>query len=359
MVIATPSALHAEQAARCLARGVAVFCQKPLARTAGETGRIVAAARAADRLLGVDLSYRHTLGMQRLHALVASGALGGIHAVDLVFHNAYGPDKAWFRDTALSGGGCVVDLGAHLVDLALWTLDYPAVRGVSSRLFARGTRLRPRPTDVEDYAIAELDLACGAVVRLACSWNLPVRSRCVIEACVPRRSGGRALRNVGGSFYDFVAERFDGRRRTALAGPPDAWRGRAAARLGAATRRATRASTRCGARRRGRRPCWTRIYGPLMRPKLLMTADTVGGVLTMRSSSPACFRPKGVEVHLATMGAPTTALQRARAARDTDSHAARVAAIAWNGWTTRGATSPRPGGGCSGCERTIGPDVVH
>ena len=42
--------------------------------------------------------------------------LGQTDAVDLVFHNAYGPDKAWFRDPALSAGGCVIDLGIHLVD---------------------------------------------------------------------------------------------------------------------------------------------------------------------------------------------------------------------------------------------------
>ena len=39
-----------------------------------------------------------------------------IYAVDLVFHNAYGPDKPWFYDPALSGGGCVMDLGVHLVE---------------------------------------------------------------------------------------------------------------------------------------------------------------------------------------------------------------------------------------------------
>src|SRR4051794_38551945 len=53
LVIATPSALHAEQSLRALERGVAVFCQKPLGRNAREVERVVAAARARDRLLGV------------------------------------------------------------------------------------------------------------------------------------------------------------------------------------------------------------------------------------------------------------------------------------------------------------------
>src|SRR5690606_17616055 len=69
VVIATPSALHAEQAIAALERGLAVFCQKPLGRTAAEVKRVVEAARQADRLLGVDLSYRFTAGATVLREL--------------------------------------------------------------------------------------------------------------------------------------------------------------------------------------------------------------------------------------------------------------------------------------------------
>jgi predicted dehydrogenase len=228
IVIATPSALHAEQSVRALARGCAVFCQKPLARTAAETRRVVEAARAADRLLGVDLSYRHTAGAAAIRDLVARGALGDVFAVDLVFHNAYGPDKAWFRDPALSGGGCVIDLGIHLVDLALWTLGWPAVARADGRLYAGGRPLADPARAVEDYAVATLDLANGATVRLACSWNVSAGQDAVIEAAFYGSAGGAALRNVDGSFYDFAAHRFRGTARETLVEPPDAWGGRAA-----------------------------------------------------------------------------------------------------------------------------------
>ncbi|HEV7415357.1 MAG TPA: Gfo/Idh/MocA family oxidoreductase, partial [Tianweitania sediminis] len=127
LVIATPSAQHASQAIQALERGVAVFCQKPLGRSAMEVQQVVEAARAADRLLGVDFSYRHTAGIQAIRSLVQAGELGAIRAIDLTFHNAYGPDKPWFYDRALSGGGCLMDLGVHLIDLALWVLDFPEV----------------------------------------------------------------------------------------------------------------------------------------------------------------------------------------------------------------------------------------
>lgn len=230
IVIASPSALHAEQARAALERGFAVFCQKPLGRSAAETREVVAAARAAQRLLAVDLSYRCTQGMSKVCDLIGGGELGDVYAADLVFHNAYGPDKAWFYERALSGGGAVMDLGIHLVDLALFSLGYPEVTAVRSRLYAQGRPLPPRSDAVEDYAVAELTLASGAVVRIACSWRLHAGCDCVIEASFYGARGGASFRNVGGSFYDFNAELMTGTARRTLCVPPDAWGGRAAVR---------------------------------------------------------------------------------------------------------------------------------
>ena len=227
VVIATPSALHAEQSIRALEAGVAVFCQKPLGRDAGEAAAVVAAARRADRLLGVDFSYRHTAAMAAIAPLVRGGELGRVHAIDLAFHNAYGPDKPWFYDKAQSGGGCVVDLGVHLVDIALWTLGFPKVERVEATLLVGGAPLQPG--HVEDYAVATLRLAGGVVVRLACSWRLQAGREAAIEAAFYGTEGGAALRNVNGSFYDFTAERFRGTASELLAVPPDDWGGRAAA----------------------------------------------------------------------------------------------------------------------------------
>lgn len=240
VVIATPSALHAGQCLQALERRLAVFCQKPLARTAAEAQRVVEAARRADRLLGCDLSYRHTEAMRRIRHDVAEGLLGSVHAVDLVFHNAYGPNMGWARDMQLAGGGCAIDLGTHLVDLALWTLGNPAVQRVDSQLYARGRRLPAQPAEVEDFCFATLELAGGTAVRLACSWEFSGGRDAIIEAHFHGSAGGASLRNRDGSFFDFVAERYHGTQRTLLAEPPDAWGGRAAVdwarRLGAGAR---------------------------------------------------------------------------------------------------------------------------
>jgi predicted dehydrogenase len=227
VVIATPSALHAQQAILALERGLAVFCQKPLGRSGAEVARVIAAAEAADRLLGVDFSYRHTAAAQALADLVRSGKLGEIFAADLTFHNAYGPDKPWFYDKAQAGGGCMMDLGVHLADLVLWLTGFPAVEDVSARMFAGGQPVWAQ--DVEDYALASFTLANGAAVRLACSWRLNAGQDALIEASFYGTKGGASLRNVAGSFYDLELLHFTGTAAERLVAPPDEWGGRAAA----------------------------------------------------------------------------------------------------------------------------------
>jgi predicted dehydrogenase len=226
IVIATPSGQHARQVEAALQQQIAVFCQKPLARNGSEAARCIAAARACDRLLAVDFCYRTVAGVAELTKLVRSGVLGEIYCADLVFHNAYGPDKPWFYDLQQSGGGCVMDLGIHLVDLVLWVLEYPLVVDVRSWLHAQG-KLLPNPIrEIEDHAVAEIQLSSGCTARLACSWRLSAGRDAVIEAAFYGTRGAAVLRNVEGSFYDFVVEHCTGTSRRTLAQGPDAWGGR-------------------------------------------------------------------------------------------------------------------------------------
>jgi predicted dehydrogenase len=228
IVIATPSALHAEQTIAALNRGFAVFCQKPLGRSAGEVRRAVEAARRADRLLSVDLSYRWTRAAALTRDTVRSGRIGRVFSVDLIFHNAYGPNKPWFYDLRLAGGGCVMDLGVHLLDLALWTLDFPEVVEVHSRLYNKGVLLKRNSAAVEDFATAQLATADHVAMTVQCSWNLHAGCDAVIAARFYGERGAVFFENSNGSFYDFTARLCNGTQATTLTGPPDAWSGRAA-----------------------------------------------------------------------------------------------------------------------------------
>jgi predicted dehydrogenase len=225
IVIATPSALDAEQAIAALERGMAIFCSKLPGQSATEMRRVIDAARAADRLLGVDLPYRSSV--QKILDLCQNGELGEIFAVDLVFHSAPEPDETSFCDWTPSGGGCVTDLGIHLLDLALWNLNFPRIANATSHVFSHGNTVRSRRDDVEDQAFAQLDLQNGATIKLACSWKLPPGCGAIISASFYGTKGEAVFHNVNGSFYEFTAARFRGSRRELLA-CPQVWSGSAA-----------------------------------------------------------------------------------------------------------------------------------
>jgi len=234
VVIATPNSLHAPQTLAALDRGLAVFCQKPLAIDAREARRMVGAAHDADRLLGVDYSYRCTDAARALRRLVEEGGLGRIFGLELVFHNAYGPDKPWAWDPRLAGGGALMDLGVHLIDLALWLLDDPPVREVKGGVFRQGERLilgRLSPggeAGVDDFASAWIDLGEGDLTAsLAVSWNAHAGRDCAIRAALFGTAGGAELRNINGSFYDFELARFEGRSGEVVTRESRDWLGRA------------------------------------------------------------------------------------------------------------------------------------
>lgn len=229
VVIATPSAMHADQSISVLSSGAAVFCQKPLGRSARETAAVVEAAKKADLLLGADFSYRRMKTVEAVRPLLQEGALGSIFAADLAFHNVYGPDKPWFYEKALAGGGCLMDLGIHLVDLLLHLLDWPEVIQVSARTYRQGRRLGADSDEVEDFAAATLQLDSGLTANLSCSWNSHLGRDAVIRAGFFGPDGGVAVENVAGSFYDFEAFHFQGTQREKLAAYPDSWGGRSAA----------------------------------------------------------------------------------------------------------------------------------
>jgi predicted dehydrogenase len=227
VVIATPNACHAAQAVACLESGLAVFCQKPLAASAADTQRVLQAAQSANRLLGVDYCYRHVQGMHELRRRIMAGELGQVAAVDMHFHNAYAPNQAWARDRGLAGGGCLLDLGIHLIDLAMWLQDLTAMRLASSRLYAQGRVLARGEPALEDLAFAEFRQANGACVRLACSWNAPLGCDALIGMRIFGTRGGAHWCNVNGSFHDFELDVCRGTARERLGSFPDDWGARA------------------------------------------------------------------------------------------------------------------------------------
>jgi predicted dehydrogenase len=144
-------------------------------------------------------------------------------ALDLTFHNAYGPSKQWCHDRDQSGGGCLLDLGVHLLDLASWLQGSSAARVISSRLFCQGRPRRPGSNDIEDLAYLELQQDNGAIVRVACSWNAQIGCDAQIRAELHAQRGGACWYNIAGSFFDFDVDLFKGTARECLGRSRGEW----------------------------------------------------------------------------------------------------------------------------------------
>lgn len=222
VVIATPNALHAPQALALLDAGLPLFVQKPLGLDRDQVERVVDRARRLDRLVAVDYCYRHLRGAETLRDWTRSGALGDVHLVEAVFHNAYGPDKAWCFDPLVSGGGALLDLGVHLLDLAFWILGDAAPARVDG-----WTRQLDGHHGIDQIAGVDLVLDPEVHLRLTTSWHAHAGRDCDFRVTFHGTREAAELRNVGGSFYDFELVRRRGRREEVVVTDSKKWMSRA------------------------------------------------------------------------------------------------------------------------------------
>jgi predicted dehydrogenase len=128
VVIVTPNHLHARVARDCLAAGVHVLCDKPLAATLDEANELARIARASACLFGVTYTYSGYPLVRHARALVAAGELGEIRSVQVRYAQDWlseaietsgNKQAAWRSDPALAGeGGAIADIGTHAYHLA-------------------------------------------------------------------------------------------------------------------------------------------------------------------------------------------------------------------------------------------------
>jgi predicted dehydrogenase len=182
--IGAPNHLHAPIAVSALEGGRHVLCEKPLARTGGEAQQIVDAARAADRAVHIAFTQRERGDVQALKRHVDEGNLGRIYHSKATWmrRNGIPGMGGWFTSKELAGGGPLIDLGVHMVDMALYLMGEPAVESVSCATYAElgpqgrggwvgsGLMSGENPFEVEDLATAFLRLSGGATLTLEAGW---------------------------------------------------------------------------------------------------------------------------------------------------------------------------------------------
>ncbi len=168
VIIATPTSTHTEIAIDCLNAGKDVLVEKPLARTYAEAKKIVDAAKKNKRKLMVGMNLRYRPDTMLLRSFINTNEIGDPFYIKCGWIRKQSSSQKWFTKKEESGGGVIIDLGIHILDLALWLLDYPEISSVSSQNFHHNTK------SVEGSSISCVKCKNSAVINMEVSWSLPV-----------------------------------------------------------------------------------------------------------------------------------------------------------------------------------------
>ena len=168
VIVATPNALHAEQAIAALNAGIHVLLEKPMAMNATEARAILAASESSPALLQVAHCLRFIPDLAALRGRIAAGAIGSVvrtHGYGV--HETWGP-SGWFTQPELAGGGALADMGVHAIDAARYVLGDPAPRSVFARL---GTHYGDY--EVDDSGLIVIEWANETVSTVEFGWRQP------------------------------------------------------------------------------------------------------------------------------------------------------------------------------------------
>ncbi len=185
--VCTPNYLHSPVACYGLSHGVNVLCEKPDSVSVEDVIKMQDAEKASGKRLMVIRNNRYTIGSQYLKHVVESGEAGEIYAGRCGWVRKRGiPGKGgWFTTKEQSGGGPLIDLGVHMIDLAIYLMGNPKAVSVSGCTYSKfadsgdkadsvhakfGEEKADGIYDVEDLAIGFIKFDNGASLQIEFSW---------------------------------------------------------------------------------------------------------------------------------------------------------------------------------------------
>ena len=227
VVVCVPNRWHKELAIAALQAGKDVLLEKPMGLNAGECSEIIAAAAEYQRVLQIGMVYRYSAVGQAAKAVVESGDLGTIyHAKAHLYRRRGVPGLGgWFTTRELSGGGPLIDLGVHIIDISSWLMGFPKAERVSGKVYSHfGKRMKdyvyedmwagpPKldgKCDVEDSAHAMIHFAGGCSLDLQVSWaiNMPTPNMASAETIGIFGDQGGLTFKLSGEHVDVATENF-------------------------------------------------------------------------------------------------------------------------------------------------------
>jgi predicted dehydrogenase len=187
VAIALPNSLHAPVSLAALDNGKHVLLDKPFALNLKEAQEVADMAKKKKKVLMLGMNQRFRQDAQTLRTIVERGELGEIYHTKTYWYRRMGSPKfgTWFVNKKLSGGGCLLDIGVHFLDLSLYLTDnwepvsvfgqvYSKLgpRGIGEGGWGKSDRDSKIAFDVEDFATSLIRFKNGATLELNISWIL-------------------------------------------------------------------------------------------------------------------------------------------------------------------------------------------
>ncbi len=199
--VCTPNDSHAVISIDALEAGKHVLCEKPMAKTTEEARAMVEAAKRTGKKLSIAYQNRFRDDSLYLKQMVEEGDLGDVYyGKAIALRRRAVPTWGVFLDEEKQGGGPLIDIGTHALDLTLWLMDNYKPKTVLGSTFHK---LGPRPNSanafgpwdpekfkVEDSAFGFITMENGAVIALESSWALNVRKFGEAQALLCGTEGG-------------------------------------------------------------------------------------------------------------------------------------------------------------------------
>ena len=228
VVVGTPNRYHEEYATMALESNTNVLLEKPLAHTIESAEAIAEAAADSEAFVMTGFENRFANSVEVLKGFQRDGRFGTAHHVEANYIRRRGiPGRgSWFTSQASSGGGSLIDIGVHAIDLALYVLDFPEVVEVSATTRSSfgsredyayidmfGEDLGPGEFDVDDSVTAFIRCANGATVSLEAAWatNRPTNHEFMLRgsdagACFDRSEDTLKIYESGKKGTDHLAD---------------------------------------------------------------------------------------------------------------------------------------------------------
>lgn len=181
--VCTPNNSHAEISIAGLHADKHVMCEKPMAKTSEEARAMLAAAKETGKKLTIGYQNRFRTDSQYLHAACSDGDLGEIYVgkAHAIRRRAV-PTWGVFLDEEAQGGGPLIDIGTHALDLTLWMMDNYKPKYVVGNAYHKLSSTKnaanawgpwdPEKFTVEDSAFGFITMENGASITLEASWAI-------------------------------------------------------------------------------------------------------------------------------------------------------------------------------------------